>query len=108
MAIEWKRPMKPQPIRPIFKEVTTLRGDASLVVGQAFEYVIERRRYEFGQCDPPVFRRRARSDVAAEQALLEGHQDCVDDVPCDGRGRIPRKLSLVLVATQDRCKGIFP
>ena len=53
MAIEWKRPMKPQPIRPIFKEVTTPRvrdgwGDESRFLGQAFEYVIERRRHELG------------------------------------------------------------
>src|SRR2546425_13035528 len=103
MAIEWKRPMKPQPIRPMFTEVTTPRvrdgwGDESRFLGQAFEYVIERRRHELGQCGPPILRRCARRYVAAEQALLESHEDRIDDVPRDRRVRIARKFSLVLVS----------
>ena len=105
--------MNPQPIRPMFSEVTRPCvcddfGNLPRVLGEALEYVVERRRHKFAKRGPPVFSLCARRYMAAQEALLKGHQYRVDDVPCHRRGGILRKLALVFVSAQDRGQGIFP
>src|SRR6266542_4811619 len=113
MAIEWKRPMNPQPISPMFRGVTKPSArdglrNKSRVLRQAVKNVVERRRHKLAQSVAPFLSRRTRRYMPAEQALLEGHQNRVDDVPCYRRSGVGGKLSLVFIASQDRGQGIFP
>src|SRR5438876_12413570 len=107
MAIEWKRPMKPQPIRPMFSEVTRPCvcddfGNLSRVLGEALEYVVERRRHKFASRGRPVSSLCARRSMAPQGALWKGHRFGVVEVPRHGRGEFRRKLALVCVAARDR------